>query len=270
MASNVVTLDYRGRIAIVTLNNPKKLNAMTKDGFYQLARSLKEVEKHDEVTITLVTGQGKFFSAGADVSVSRRTGPDVDLTRHGLRETVQNTLFISRTFYSHSKILVTALNGPVVGVAAALVACSDFIYCLPHAYLLTPFSSLGLVSEGASSMMLARRMGWPKANEALIMSKRITADELLACGFVNKIFDIETGNAEHFLAAVLVELDGRLGAHLNDSSMLSIKKLASGSFRRELDAQNVEEVFQNLERQVAGIPQKEFEKLRTGQKRHKL
>ncbi|KIV79410.1 hypothetical protein PV11_06972 [Exophiala sideris] len=270
MASDVVSLKYRGRIAVVTLNNPRKLNALTKDGLYLLARSLKEVEKHDEVTITLVTGRGRFFSAGADVSVSRQTGPDVDLTRHGLRETVQNTLFISRTFYSHSKILVTALNGPVVGVAAALVACSDFIYCLPHAYLLTPFSSLGLVSEGASSLMLARRMGWPKANEALIMSRRIPADEMLACGFVTKIFHTESGKEDEFLAAVLVELDDRLGPHLNDSSMLSIKSLASSSFRRELDAQNVEEVFRNLERQVAGIPQKEFEKMRTGQKRHKL
>jgi Delta3-Delta2-enoyl-CoA isomerase len=202
--------------------------------------------------------------------VSRQTGPDVDLVRHGLRETVSNTLFISRTFYTHSKILVTALNGPVVGVAAALVACSDFIYCLPHTYLLTPFSSLGLVTEGASSMMLAHRMGLSKAKEALITSRRIPASELLACGFVNKMLDIEAGNTERFLAEALHEIEDTMGSHLNDSSMLNIKGLMSGRFQREVDAQNVEELFRNLERQVAGIPQKEFEKMRTGQKRHKL
>jgi Delta3-Delta2-enoyl-CoA isomerase len=63
MASEVVSVEYRGRIAIVTLNNPKKLNALTKEGFYRLARSLKEIEGHDEVVITLLTGQGRFFSA---------------------------------------------------------------------------------------------------------------------------------------------------------------------------------------------------------------
>lgn len=204
------------------------------------------------------------------MSVSRQAEPEVDLLRHGLRESLQHTLFVSRTFYSHPKILVTALNGPVVGFAAALVACSDFVYCLPHTYLLTPFSSLGLVSEGASSLMLARRLGVAKAQEALIMSRRIPADELLACGFVNKIYNFEAGKTDQFLEVVLKELDNRLGAHLNDSSILSIKHLIAAPFRKELDAQNMEEAFLNLERQVAGIPQKEFEKLRTGQKRHKL
>ena len=63
MASEVVSLEYSGRIAIVTLKTPKKLNALTKDGFYRLARCLKEIESHDEVAITLVTGKGRFFSA---------------------------------------------------------------------------------------------------------------------------------------------------------------------------------------------------------------
>ena len=63
MSSEVVSLEYRGRIAIVTLQNPKKLNALTKDGFYRLAKCLKEIEGHDEVAITLVTGTGRFFSA---------------------------------------------------------------------------------------------------------------------------------------------------------------------------------------------------------------
>ena len=54
----------------------------------------------------------------------------------------------TQAFYSHKKILVTALNGPVVGLSAALIAHSDFIYAAPHAFLLCPFSSLGLAAEG--------------------------------------------------------------------------------------------------------------------------
>ena len=72
------------------------------------------------------------------------------------------------------------LNGPAVGLSAALIGFADFVYCTPSTFLLTPFSSLGLVAEGGASRALAQRLGVSKANEALIMSKKITAEELLS------------------------------------------------------------------------------------------
>lgn len=59
----VIEVEYSGRIAVVVLNKPKKLNALTKDEFYQLARTLQEVAKHDEVVATVLTGNERFFSA---------------------------------------------------------------------------------------------------------------------------------------------------------------------------------------------------------------
>lgn len=61
--ADTVLLEYRGPIAIITLNNPKKLNAQSKNGFYQVAKYLREVATHDEVTITILTGVGRYFSA---------------------------------------------------------------------------------------------------------------------------------------------------------------------------------------------------------------
>ena len=58
-----VLAEYRGRVAIITLDNPKKLNALTKDGFYQISKYMREIEEHDEVFITVLTGNGRFFSA---------------------------------------------------------------------------------------------------------------------------------------------------------------------------------------------------------------
>jgi peroxisomal 3,2-trans-enoyl-CoA isomerase len=208
--------------------------------------------------------------SGADVSISRQVAPDVDVFRHGLRETVANNLNITNAFYSHPKILVTALNGPAVGLSAALISFSDFIYCVPHTFILTPFSSLGLVAEGGASHGFVQRMGIARANEALIMSKRMPAEELIACGFVNKIFDCAKGEDESFRKLVLNEIEERLGPHLIGSSMLNIKALIRLPERRDLDAQNVAELFEGLKRQVDGIPQREFEKMRSGQKRHKL
>ncbi|KLO81352.1 Uncharacterized protein LW93_8061 [Fusarium fujikuroi] len=174
---------------------------------------------------------------------------------------------LARAFYTHPKILVVALNGPVVGMAAALIAFADFIYCTGETYLLTPFASLGLISEGVSSIAFAERMGISKANEALILAKRISSKELLEAGFVNQIVNCP---AESFRGEVLKDVKERFHDGLNASSMLQIKKMIRYRSRRELDAQNVDEVFGALERNVQGIPQKEFEKLRKGQKKHKL
>jgi peroxisomal 3,2-trans-enoyl-CoA isomerase len=59
----VIEVEYSGPIAVVALNKPNKLNALTKDEFYQLARTLQEVANHDEVVATVLTGNGRFFSA---------------------------------------------------------------------------------------------------------------------------------------------------------------------------------------------------------------
>lgn len=211
-----------------------------------------------------------MWDSGADVSIGRDQAPDADLYRFWLKNFVSNNLNITQAFYSHPKILVTALNGPAVGLSAALISFSDFIYCVPHAFILTPFSSLGLVAEGGASRAFVQRMGISKANEALIMSKRITSDELLATGFVNKIFDCGKGEDEKFHKLVFKEIDDRLGPHLIGDSMLKIKALIQLPERKIMDAQGVAEVFGGLERFAAGIPQAEFRKIASGEKRHKL
>lgn len=186
---------------------------------------------------------------------------------------VSNNVDVTRSFYNHPKILVVALNGPAVGLSAALVAFADFVYAAPHAFLLTPFASLGLVAEGGSSRAFVERLGISKANEALIMGKRITCEELAQTGFVNKVIEPPSGKSDDsdgFLKKVLEEVDNRLGTHLNQSSMIKIKELIRKPERELLDRQNGLEAFMGLERFLSGVPQEEFRRLASGEKRHKL
>lgn len=176
---------------------------------------------------------------------------------------------VTRQFYNHPKILVVALNGPAVGLSAALIAHADFIYAAPHTFLLTPFTSLGLVAEGSASKAFVQRLGIAKANEALIMSKKISAEELLACGFVNGIVDARE-DEDNFQAEVRREVEMRLGDHLNSDSLLKIKELIRRPDRDVMEKQNVAEVFGGLERFVGGAPLEEFRKIRNGEKKHKL
>lgn len=140
---------------------------------------------------------------------------------------------------------------------------------MPHTFLVTPFSSIGLVAEGGASRAFVERLGISKANEALLMSKRITCDELVETRFVNKVFDTK-GDDKKFLEEVLKEIEDRLGDHLVHDSMLKIKGLIRKPEMDILDKQLIGELFGGMDVFLKGIPQAEFAKLASGQKKHKL
>lgn len=182
-------------------------------------------------------------------------------------------LDLAQTFYTHSNILVTALNGPVAGLASALVSHSDFIYAAPHTYLLAPFNSIGIVVECAATRSMVSRMGVGLAKEALLMARKISLDQLLASGFVNGVFEADPSgkDAEQFTQKVFTEIcEGRLGTHLSSESMLKTKQVMSRADEIAYDAHSVREFVGGVEALQRGYPQDQFRKMQRGEKRHKL
>lgn len=168
---------------------------------------------------------------------------------------------------------MVALNGPVIGLSAAIISHADFIYATSSSYILAPFTSLGLVAEGGSSYTFVKRLGLSKANEALILSKKIPAEELLQCGFLTRIYPTpeNPNDCSAFHKQVLEDVRGEfLDTGLNRESMILMKRLIRAGFEQKLDAQTVKEAFWGIERWLDGAPQKEFVKLKSGQKKHKL
>jgi Delta3-Delta2-enoyl-CoA isomerase len=226
-------------------------------------------EMHSGADITSI--DGLRLSASATDALPRHFTPQNSKRFDLLRNFVACNLNITQAFASHPKIMVVGLNGPAVGLTAAMVAFGDFIYAVPHTFLLTPFSSLGLVAEGGASRALVQRLGVSKANEALMMSRRISSDDLLATGFVNQVFaDCGPGEDDKFRQRVLREIDERLGHHLNGASLVRIKALMRRPERDVIDLQNVNEVFAGLGRFMTGEPEEEFRRLAAKEKRHKL
>lgn len=303
MPNNAITLDYHGRIAVITLNQPEKLNSFNEEQFYFLGECLREIAKHDEVTITLLIGTGRFFSSYVknNITLNFRLSHSHSLILHHwlilwslfsgadvsdlgkvmaapnrkdiLAASLFNNVDLTRAFYTHPKILVVGLNGPVVGFPAALISFADFIYARPHAYLLLPFSSLVFAAEGGASRALRDRLGVTKAKEALMMSKRIPSDELLACGFVNKILQplshgskASGADPSEFLQQVLKELDKDLGSHLSDSSLVDIKTQFFQDDRRTYEHTTVQEAYTAVEKMCAGIPQKQMQRIAAARK----
>ena len=102
------------------------------------------------------------------------------------------------------------------------------------------------------------------------MSKRITAEEMERVGFANKIVGKKGDSQEVFLEEVLREVEARLGDHLNRESLLKVKALIRRPERDVMDTQTVAEVLGGLERFQEGVPQEEFGRIASGEKRHKL
>ncbi|KAG5655121.1 hypothetical protein KAF25_001894 [Fusarium avenaceum] len=253
---SLVRIDYEGNFAVITLNNPSKFNSLTQGLFSRLASLLREADANKDVYVTLLIGEGPFFSAGADLKDSPPSMDEILSRPYWLPKLVNNNLDVARAFYSHSKILVTALNGPVIGLSAALISHSDFIYAVPDAYLLTPFTSLGLVAEGGASVAFVHRMGPGKANEALILGRKIPVNELVQVGFVNHVFK----DKNNFRTQVLEYLRQTFSSHLVGSSLLGTKALMRRRVVREQDEMAPLETFQGLERFCEGIPQEEMAK----------
>ena len=271
-SANAITLTYNDRIATITFNKPSKLNALTQSDYFHLAILLREIASRPDIYVTILTGSGRFFSAGADVTSSRAPPTDIPSREYFTRSFVANNLEVTQAFHTHPKILVVALNGPAVGLSAAVTGYADFVYAAPHAFLLTPFTSLGLVAEGGASRTFIERLGISKANEALIMSKRITCPELVQTGYVNKVFEeVKPGEDKKFIGLVEKEVrENLLGGNLNEGSLLKVKELIRRPGRQEHESQLVAEVMGGLERFADGIPQNEFRKVASGEKKHKL
>jgi len=271
MASKVF-VEISGPIATITFNRPESLNAITAEDYEAFANALRNIDKNPAVTATIWQATGKWFCAGTDVKTrsSSSNSPTETTVRSAFAANVVPThLDTSRAISEHSKILVAALNGPVMGIAAAFLGQFDFIYALPGAWFQVPLTFLGLVAEAGSSVSFVNRIGVAKANELLIFGKRKTAQELLECGFYNEIFP-ETPIDEFHRSVnrrVSSDLDGLVA-----EAVLKTKQLLRFGLneRNNMDSALLREGYAQAERTASGIPSERFAKIARKEIRHKL
>ncbi|KZS99290.1 ClpP/crotonase [Sistotremastrum niveocremeum HHB9708] len=264
---STITLDVSDGIATITMNRPQTFNALTRADYQEFAEMLRVIDKRDDVVMTVWQGTGKYFCSGTDVKFKE---PGLKTQRdYFLRGVSLTNTDTSRALYSHSKILVAALNGPVMGIAAAFLGLFDLIYAAPEAWLLVPFSLLGINAEGGSSVSFVDRLGVAKAKEALIFGRKIPAEELMRVGFLNKIIPAESDVdfKEKVRKHLLCELE-----NLDWTAMLASKRLIKEGLdaKNSFDATNLRESYSQADRFASGIPSARFAQIARKELRHKL
>ncbi|KXS21565.1 peroxisomal d3,d2-enoyl-CoA isomeras-like protein [Gonapodya prolifera JEL478] len=251
----LVTVSGDGKIGYIKINRPGSLNSLTPDTNLEFARALADLSAHPTTVVTVLTGVGRFFSSGADVRASRAV-PDLptDVEKKVSRYSAfASTVEYQRQLIHHPKLLVIALNGPAVGVAAAWTGFADILLVSDSATLHVPFSSLGLVPEAGAGVAFVQGMGLRLATEVLTLGRKLTASELISSGFANRVFPSATFEAdvEKYLEDALKEND--------EGSVLVGKKLIAQPLIPSRMAAVTEANNELMERYLTGVPAKRFQ-----------
>jgi enoyl-CoA hydratase/carnithine racemase len=200
---------HEGGVTTLTLNRLQRKNSLTAAMYGQLADALAQAADDAQVRVVVIQGHETVFSAGNDIGDFLNNPP--------ASEDAPVFRFL-RGISGFAKPLVAAVCGPAVGVGTTLLLHCDLIYAGDNAAFSTPFVNLGLCPEAASSLLMPRLMGHPRAAEALLLGEPFSAESALEWGLVNRIVPPTEANA-------LAQQQARRLASKPMSSLLETKRL---------------------------------------------
>lgn len=196
-----VKLERRGRAAIVTLDRPDRMNALSRETLLELGRLGRELATDSEVRAIVLTGAGdKAFCAGADLKERQGFSDDDVRAQVGLYRSELTSLDRS------PKPVVAALNGVAFGGGLELALVCDLRVAAPEAKLALPETTLGIIPGAGGTQRLPRIVGEARAKEMILLGRRLTAQEALAWGLVNRVSPAGVSvvdDALEFLAPIL-------------------------------------------------------------------
>jgi 2-(1,2-epoxy-1,2-dihydrophenyl)acetyl-CoA isomerase len=197
-----------GGVLTITLDRPDSLNALNEQMSLELAAALRTAQRDDGVRCVVLTGAGRAFCSGQDLRAVREhyaAGLDEQGVDFGalLRQKYNPLVARIRTL---EKPVVAAVNGPAAGGGASLALACDLRLCARSAYFMMAFVHVGLIPDMGATLTLLQHVGYARAAEMCFLGERLSAEEALACGLVNRVVDDEV------LPATTQEIATRLAA----------------------------------------------------------
>jgi len=181
-----IIYEVQNRIALITLNRPDQLNAWTIAMKDEIIQALGLAEADDSVRVVVVTGAGRAYCAGADLSSG---GFNVTSDGNGQREVHRDTAGqATLTMYDMKKPIIAAINGPAVGVGITMTLAMDIRIAADNVSKMGfVFNRRGIVPEGCSTYFLPRIVGISLASELIMTGRIFSAKEALDMGLVSHV-----------------------------------------------------------------------------------
>ena len=201
MSCQQILFDISERIATITLNRPEKLNAWTAQMDGEVRAAITIAEADPDVRVIILTGAGRGFCAGADMSLlqgiaAAGEAPTGALGHHapaGANENIRPDFQRKYSYFpSLSKPVIAAVNGHAVGLGLILTLYCDLRFASSEAKFGTAFARRGLIAEYGMAWMLPRLIGHANALDLLLSARIIEAGEAVKMGLVNRVIAADT------------------------------------------------------------------------------
>ncbi len=182
---NIVVQDA-GPVRTLVLNRADALNSFIQAMRLELGDALRKAAVDKAVRVVVLRGEGRAFSAGADLKEFQGNKLSTDYTVEEQLNIEYQPVF--KTIRTMDKPVIAAVNGSAAGIALAIALVSDIVVMADNAFFLSPFTTISLVGDGGANWLLCRQLGYKRAFELSIMSERITAEAALEYGLANHVF----------------------------------------------------------------------------------
>jgi len=186
-----------GPSAVITLNRPDALNALTNNMMTELKHALAAAEQDEQVVGIILTGAGRGFCAGMDMNAldAQATGGDLSAGAEvkkldadpGDKSMGENFQVAFTYIMSIRKPIIVALNGACAGLGMSIALLCDMRFSSENGKFVTAFAQRGLIAEHGQSWILPRLIGSARALDLLWSSRKVAAEEAMQMGLVNRI-----------------------------------------------------------------------------------
>src|ERR1041385_910485 len=181
------TLTAHGSVAVLTMNHPEVMNAVSVKMVQGLCDALDEIGKPESgARALIITGEGRGFCSGANLSEV----PDERKSLPGPGSALDSAYHpFLRRLRDVNIPVVTAVNGAAAGIGMSIALMGDIILAARSAYFLQAFARIGLVPDGGSTWLLPRLIGLARARELSLLGAKLPAEKALEWGLINRVAD---------------------------------------------------------------------------------
>jgi enoyl-CoA hydratase/carnithine racemase len=184
-----LTITDEDATRVITLRRPEKKNALTREMYRAMSAAIDTAQNDPAIRCIVISGGPGVFTAGNDLEDFLKDGTS---NTDAPRESDAVTFLYSLAH--NTKPIVAAVDGIAIGIGTTMLFHCDYVIASTAATFSTPFIHLGLVPEGASSLLMPRTMGHQRAFATLVMGRTMDADDARIAGFVNAV--VSPGHTE--------------------------------------------------------------------------
>lgn len=176
---DITRYEQHDAVALIALNRPDSLNAFTTELRAELLAALERARDDDSVRAVVLTGEGRSFSAGADLKDTKVDKPVEDILQEEYRP-------VQEIIADMPKPVIAAVPGSAAGIGLSVALQCDLLIMADDAFLLSPFTTISLVPDGGLNWMLVRQLGYRRAFQLSVESERIPAARCVELGLANR------------------------------------------------------------------------------------